>query len=266
MTDHPVRVQHLQIFPIKSLDPHIISEAHFLPAGPIENDRRWALFDEDDKIVNAKRFPALQQIRSQFNDDFTELNVQFQTESDEPVAHPFRWPDEEAKFSAAVSEYLDKPMTLRESSSSCFPDDREATGPTLIGTATLRELTNWFPEIPYEEFRRRFRANIELETDEPFWEDRLFATADSARSFRIGETPFLGINPCQRCAVPARDSYSGETTTGFQKRFMQLREQHLPEYAEREQFNHYYRLAVNTKLASAVEGQSIRVGDLLKLE
>ena len=35
--------------------------------------------------------------------------------------------------------------------------------------------------------------------------------------FQIGDVHWLGVNPCQRCVVPTRDSTSGELTAGFQK-------------------------------------------------
>jgi len=264
MSDRSIRVSYLQIFPIKSLDPVSLPAVTLLPDGPIQNDRRWALFDADEKVVNAKRFPALQRIRTEFSSDWTQLTVRF-ADAQENSGSPeqFAWPGEMNRFAARVSDFLERPVQLREAADFGFPDDRDASGPTFIGSATLRELTHWYPEISHAEFRRRFRANIELDTGEPFWEDRLFNSPEQPQRFQIGDVSFLGINPCQRCAVPARNSWTGKTTEGFQKQFMQLRKESLPAFANREQFNHFYRLAVNTRLDSETSGYQLRVGDEL---
>ena len=112
--------------------------------------------------------------------------------------------------------------------------------------------------------RLRFRANLEVDGVEPFWEDRLFRTDSTPQPFRIGRVMFEGINPCQRCVVPSRDPSTGDVWPEFTRRFATLREQHLPEWAARERFNHFYRLTTNTRGAGE-SGGVIRVGDLIEL-
>jgi uncharacterized protein YcbX len=99
-----------------------------------------------------------------------------------------------------------------------------------------------------------------------FWEDRLFGpTKTYAVRFRIGEVNFEGSNPCARCSVPPRSSYTGEDITGFQKLFSDLRRETLPAWATLEHFDHFYRLAVNTRVARSESGKMLRVGDPIVL-
>jgi uncharacterized protein len=146
-----------------------------------------------------------------------------------------------------------------------FPDDTEAPGPTLISTATLETVASWFPGISLDEARRRFRANLEIDGVEPFWEDRLVGPTGKAMSFTVGNIALLGVNPCQRCVVPTRDSLSGEADRGFQKTFAERRRAALPKWASAERFDHFYRLAVNTKLTSGDLTGRLRVGDAVLL-
>ena len=126
-----------------------------------------------------------------------------------------------------------------------FPDDGLAPGPTIVSTASLQTVCEWFPGMALDEARRRFRTTLEiagasasadegafcvaLDTLPPFWEDQLFADIEIAVvRFKIGEVAFEGSNPCARCPVPARESQTGVTDDGFQKRFTDLRRAQLP--------------------------------------
>src|SRR5256885_1034688 len=79
--------------------------------------------------------------------------------------------------------------------------------------------------------------------------------------FRVGEIHFEGSNPCARCPVPSRDPHSGADLAGFQKRFTELRRKHLPHWSPAARFDHFYRLATNTRVASSEAGKVLRVGD-----
>jgi uncharacterized protein YcbX len=109
--------------------------------------------------------------------------------------------------------------------------------------------------------RRRFRANLELAGDAAFCEDELFAASGELKPFQIGPVKFLGHNPCQRCVVPTRDADTGTTTADFQKKFMQLRKEKLPIWANAQRFNHFYRFGINTSIPATEAGKILRVGD-----
>jgi uncharacterized protein YcbX len=77
---------------------------------------------------------------------------------------------------------------------------------------------------------------------------------------------FVGINPCQRCVVPTRDALTGELTPSYAARFMAERQAALPAWAPAVRFNHFNRLAVNTRLKAPGVAGTIAVGDTLELE
>jgi uncharacterized protein YcbX len=118
--------------------------------------------------------------------------------------------------------------------------------------------------LTLESLRRRFRTNLELTGDAPFCEDRLFGAPGELKPFQIGAVKFFGHNPCQRCVVPTRDPDSGRAVTDFQKKFMELRKKFLPEWANAQRFNHFYRFAVNTSIPPTETGKSLRVGDAVE--
>ena len=61
--------------------------------------------------------------------------------------------------------------------------------------------------------------------------------------------------------VPSRDPESGAPLSGFQKRFAERRAANLPKGTELRFFDHYYRLAVNTRLAKPGSYGTLRRGD-----
>ncbi len=67
-TDSSVpHLARILIYPIKSFDAVEVVSTDVLPSGALRNDRRWALVDADDRVVNGKRSPLVHQIRSRFD-------------------------------------------------------------------------------------------------------------------------------------------------------------------------------------------------------
>ena len=258
--ENAVRLGKIHIFPIKSLDGVSVGQTRITSGGILENDRVHAIFDRDGKIVNGKRTARVHELRCAFDPEIKEVRLwqdggtsspQFQLDAPGPVE---KW----------LGEFFGFPVTLRHEPQKGFPDDLAAFGPTIISEASLIEIQKWFPELPVESLRRRFRANLELAGGEPFCEDRLFGAPDELRPFQIGAVKFSGHNPCQRCVVPTRDPDSGRAVTDFQKKFMERRRQFLPEWANVQRFNHFYRFAVNTSIPPGEAGKTLRVGDALE--
>ena len=81
----------------------------------------------------------------------------------------------------------------------------------------------------------------------------------------LGAVEFFGQKPCQRCVVPSRSPESGEVIPRFTQIFCERREATLPDFAPRERFDHFYRLAINTSLASAGELSRLAVGDAVRV-
>jgi uncharacterized protein YcbX len=252
------RLVHIQIFPIKALDPVSVESARVLRAGALEFDRRWKLVDAAGKVINGKRTAQVHSLRATYDNRFERVTF----------AHRGR----EASFDLAkdvepieswLGEVFSQPVRLLENPSSGFPDDTESSGPTVISAATLETVASWFPPLALDDTRWRFRANLEIGDVEPFWEDRLYGRAGVDVEFRIGDVVFAGTNPCQRCPVPTRDPMTGEARPNFTPEFTRQREATLPAWAEPTRFNHYYRLAVNTNLIGT--GGTIRIGDSVTL-
>jgi uncharacterized protein YcbX len=252
-----MQLGNIQVFPIKSLDGVFVEQAQITAGGILENDRSYAIFDQDGKVVNGKRTARVHALRCAFDAGIKELRLwqngesastQFQLDAPRPIE---KW----------LGDFFGFAVTLCREPQKGFPDDREAFGPTITSTASLREIQNWFPELSLESLRRRFRTNLELTGDAPFCEDRLFGGPGELKPFQIGAVNFFGHNPCQRCVVPTRDPDSGVTVTDFQKNFMARRKQFLPAWANAQRFNHFYRFAVNTSIPSGEAGKALRVGD-----
>ena len=251
----------INIYPCKSLDALRLDRCAVLAGGALENDRRFALCDRTGEFINGKNTPRVHTLRSVFDPSFHRITL-VDERSGESQAF-----DIEAERPALIdwlSRYFEMPVDIIENAAAGFPDDNEAPGPTVISTGTLREVASWFPGITLEQARARFRANLEIDADEPFWEDRLFAERDVPIRFRVGEAELLGTNPCARCVVPSRDPQSGEPIREFARLFARRRQETLPVWAAADRFDHFYRLAVNTRPARAVHCE-VRVGDTVTI-
>ena len=250
------RLNRIVVFPIKSLDGFELSSVEVQEGGALRHDRRWALVDSAGNFVNGKRFPSIHQIRATFSD-----NCQQVTLSIGKRQARFSLVDEPKAVARWCSEILGQECQLIENALIGFPDDREAPGPTLVSTSTLVEVSNWYKDLTLEETRRRFRSNLEIDTDVPFWEDRLVSDSGPPRKFRVGNTVWHATGVCQRCVVPTRGAHNGTVTAGFARQFSQRREATMPAWAPLGRFDHFYRLAINTQLESVLGDSLLRVGD-----
>jgi uncharacterized protein YcbX len=268
VTSQPVqaRLASIRLHPIKALDPISVNEARIGPAGGLELDRAWALYTVDNRWVNGKRTPAIFLIRAAFAPDVRSVRLSAPGDRRKIPAREFAFPQDHEAAAEWFSVYFEQQIIVRHSENG-FPDDTIAHGPTIVSTASLQAVCDWFPEISLDEARRRFRTTLEIDSVPPFWEDQLFGPKNTyAVSFRVGDVNFEGSNPCARCSVPPRDSYAAADMIGFQKRFSELRREHLPPWATPEHFDHYYRLATNTRTPPSESGKTLRVGDSLNLQ
>lgn len=250
----------ISIYPVKSLDGEGAHDARVVGVGKLEHDREFRFVDESGDVLNGKALgEKVIGIRTGFDFAFSEL-----TARDNGSTLRVRLPAGKAEAEAWFSERFGVPALLEQDASRGFPDDTVASGPTLISRATLETVAGWFG-LDVDEARRRFRANLEIEGVPAFWEDRLFG-ADGARPFSIGDVQLEGVNPCARCAVPTRDSRSGEPgPPGFAKILGDRRKQSLPEWAAASRFDHYYRLALNTRIPESENGKLLTLGDEVRL-
>src|ERR1700674_329126 len=249
------RLANIRLHPIKSLDPVQVQGARIGPGGGLEFDRAWALYSVDGQWVRGKRTAAVHLIRAAFAPDVSSVTLSVPGDRRKIPAKTFAFPGDAAVASDWFSNFFEQPITVRYSTEG-FPDDDIANGPTIISTASLQTICDLFSGMELDVVRQRFRTTLEIEGVPAFWEDQLFGEEErSAVRFRIGEVYFEGSNPCVRCPVPSRDPRTGEVIPGFQKILSDYRRSHIPVWCPESRFDHYYRLATNTRIASSEAGK-----------
>jgi uncharacterized protein YcbX len=253
-------LSRIDIFPVKSLDGISVPQIGVLDSGALAGDRTYALFDRQNRFINGKRNAAIHRLRSTFSEDGQSVTL---TINGNNPASTFHLQGQGPELEAWLADYFQQPVALQANYDAGFPDDTDAAGPTVISTATLQAVANWY-DLTLEETRRRFRTNLEIDGVPAFWEDQLFGPDSAPVRFAIGGVVLEGINPCQRCIVPTRDALTGVATDRFQKTFAQQRVTTLPDWTHRSRFNHFYRLAVNTNILNQ-GGKILRVGDSVSL-
>ncbi|ELY87375.1 MOSC domain-containing protein beta barrel domain-containing protein [Natrialba hulunbeirensis JCM 10989] len=226
--------------------------------------------------VNGKREPTIHQLRATYDLERETVTLS-ETDSAQhdrsgslqssrsgtdstTGGHTFHLELDREHLSEWLSDYFGYPVALVRNDAGGFPDDTDASGPTVISQATLESVASWYPEIDAAEMCRRLRPNLVLSDAPAFWEDRLYERPGHAVSFDIGGIALSGINPCQRCVVPTRDPDTGEETDGFRETFVEQRERTLPEWAGEAWFDHYFRLMVNTKVPESSWGETLEAG------
>ena len=266
LTMDTVLLARIVVYPIKSLDGHAVEQARVLESGALEHDRRFAMCDASGHFINGKRCPAVHRLETfcdpaartvRFRDKDGGSPVEFHIDGDRGELE--RW----------LGGFFGMPMTLQENPDGGFPDDTQFPGPTILSTATLETVASWFEGVSLEEARLRFRANLEVAGVQPFWDDRLFSEEGQPVRFSIGPAHFEGMNPCARCVVPTRSAETGLRDPEFQKKFIAKRRETLPDWADRTRFDHFFRLAVNTRRSPAEPAAGkrvIRVGDPVRID
>jgi uncharacterized protein YcbX len=257
------KLSRIRIYPIKSLEPVEVPSACIGPNGGLELDRAWALYASDGRWVNGKRTKAVDGIYAKFTPGLHSLTLSVRPGHAGPVPIQLNFPADTAGAEEWFTQYFGETVTVQYAEAG-FPDDDQAPGPTIVSTASLEMVCDWFPGISMESARLRFRATLEFGRMQAFEEDRLFAAVpgDSLK-FSIGEVNLEGSNPCARCPVPPRDPDTGEVTVDFQKRFADLRRANLPAWSPVARFDHFYKFSTNTRVPSSEIGKVIRVGDEL---
>lgn len=251
------------IYPIKSLDAVEMKAIELRPGGALTHDREFAIFDQQGRFVNGKHTAKIHTLRSTYDLPARTITLRIQ-DSDRP-AETFHLDDDRHELATWFSEYFGYTVTLQQNLHMGFPDDTDASGPTVVSVATLEQVASWFPDLSVEEIRDRFRTNLEIAEVPAFWEDQLFGATHQPIPFQIGSVNFLGNNPCQRCIVPTRDHLTGDRYPNFQKNFIAQRQATLPDRVALDRFNHFYKLTLNTKVPASETGKVLRVGDAVSV-
>jgi uncharacterized protein len=258
-------LSRINYYPFKSLDGQTVERARLLPSGAIEHDRQFAMFDASGKVIDGKRMAAVHRLRTEYDPDRRFLTLLPDPGVDTLAFHVDRQRKELEKW---LTEYfgLESAIRIEENASGGFPDDVVASGPTIISMATLQAVASWFPGMTVEEARARFRPSLEIGGVAEFWEDQLFAGKDESVALAVGEAQLEGVYPCPRCVVPTRWSQTGEVgpEAAFAKIFAERRKETLPSWVHTGHFDHYYRLAVNTRPVRPLT-VTIQVGDEVRI-
>ena len=255
-------LEELFVYPIKSLDATSVATATIVENGGLEADRRYAIVDADGEYVNGKREPLVHRLQATY--DLGKAVVSLRKHgTDEP--HRFHLEDDRGALESWLSDVFDRSVELRREDEGGFPDDTDASGPTVISTETIETVASWYDEISASEMRRRLRPNLVVGGVPTFWEDRLYDDPGRVVPLEVGGAILHGVNPCQRCVVPTRNPDTGEPTSGFRETFVTRREATLPEWANESQFDHYFRLMVNTQVPESSWETTLSVGDGLEV-
>jgi len=249
-------LEGIYVYPIKSLDGRAVETARIADGGSLAPDRQFAMVDDDGEYVNGKRTPDVHRIDADFDASGTIVTL-----TDDGDSARFDLASEREAAAAWLDERFEPQITLVTDEELGFPDDTTDFGPTVISTGTLETIAGWYEGVENAiEMRRRLRPNLVVEA-EPFWEDRLYAGPDERVRFDIDGVSFEGISPCQRCVVPTRDPDTGEEIDDFQRTFVENRERTLPSWADDRQFDHYFKLMVNTRTPEESRGKTLSIGD-----
>src|SRR5438034_793979 len=127
-------VARIFVYPIKALDGIPVDQAIILPGGSLQHDREFALFDHAGKRINGKRDRRIHSIRAQY--DLSAFTVTLNGEPFELSANP--------RLEGWFSDFFGQPIHIERNLETGFPDDLDASGPTVVSSATLRAVGDWF--------------------------------------------------------------------------------------------------------------------------
>lgn len=251
-------LEQIAVYPVKGLGRVLVDDARVLEGGTLEHDREFALFDADGDVINGKRTERVHDVDTSFDAETGVLTVS----PADGESREFDLDTERDEASEWFGAFFEAELTLKRDRTVGFVDRRQM-GPSVVSTATLREVASWFDGMTVESMRRRLRANVEVGGVPAFWEDRF--VGPDAPSFVVGDVRFDGVTPCGRCVVPQRDPDTGEPTPRFRERFVERRRKTFPEWADETAFDHLYTLMILTEVPEHHRGARIHVGDSVRL-
>jgi uncharacterized protein len=261
MNEEP-RLTRITIFPVKSLDEIELQKSIITKGGCLLHDREYAIIDENGNFVNGKSNAMVHSLRS--NVDFENEIISFRP-MQETNWRPFHLQKEKTELEKYLSDYFNKKVFFEQDLTGRFMDIPDIAGVTILSTSTLKEVSTWYTNISLEETRRRFRATLEIDSVDAFWEDHLFSHEGRGIEFKVGDVTIIGMSPRARCVVPTRDSETGEVTHAFPKSFAKHRVATLPSWSTLEEYGHHYYLTVNCYIPPTEIGKWIHLGDVVRI-
>ena len=261
MQPHPY-LSRITIYPVKSLDGVDLQKAVITASGCLLHDREYAIADTDGNFMIGKTNPLVHSLRSSV--DCESGNIVFRRQ-DETKWNRFHLERDASAIRSYLTDYFGIPCGLIQDQQGRFMDIPDVASVTVVSTASLKSISEWFPNMDMDETRKRFRVTIEIDSVPAFWEDYLFASEGFAIEFTIGRVTVFGMSPRARCVVPTRNPESGEVTHAFPKTFARNRALELPEWSHLEEFGNHYYLTVNCHIPPTEVSKWIRIGDEINI-
>jgi uncharacterized protein len=255
-------LSRITIYPIKSLDGEDLQNAVIGEGGCLLHDREFALSDEEGNFINGKSNPLVHSLRSAV--DFENQIISLRLNGETDWRH-FHFIKEIPALESFLSEYFGIKTKLIRNTTGRFMDIPDISGATILSTASLEEIVNWFEQMTIEESRKRFRATLEITGVPAFWEDTLFSLEGIGIEFTVGDIRLFGMGPRARCVVPTRNPETGAVTHAFPKSFAKHRASTLPDWSVLEEYGHHYYLTVNCFIPATETGKTIGVGNAVKI-
>src|ERR1700692_1341618 len=100
------RLAHIQIHPIKSLDPVEVPATTIGSAGSLQFDRAWAIYSLDGRLITATRVPALHLIRATYAPNFTIVALTVPSDQRNIPIATFAFPNDTAPAAEWFTKYL----------------------------------------------------------------------------------------------------------------------------------------------------------------
>jgi uncharacterized protein len=255
-------LSRITIYPVKSLDGVSLQKAMITDGGCLLHDREYAISDEEGNFIIGKSNPLVHRLRSTV--DFENETISFRQQN-EVVWNQFHLQNEKAAIERYLGQYFGVPVLFNKDSRGRFLDIPDISGATILSTASLQAISEWYDHMNIEETRKRFRATVEIDGVSAFWEDHLFSREGRGIEFKIGEVTLFGMSPRARCVVPTRNPETGEVVHAFPKTFARHRASSLPEWSTLNDYGHHYYLTVNCYIPATEVGKFIEIGDKISI-
>ncbi|TSA49829.1 MAG: MOSC domain-containing protein [Sphingobacteriales bacterium] len=261
MKPKPV-LSRITIYPIKSLDGIDLQKAEISNGGCLLHDREFAISDEKGNFIIGKTNPLVHKLRTSF--DLENETVSFSLQ-DKEAWNQFHIQKEKSEIQSYLSHYFGVRVVLNQNKTGRFMDIPDIAGVTVLSTASLESVSEWYEPMDLNEARKRFRATLEIAGVPSFWEDCLFSTDGNGIEFKVGDVTIIGMSPRERCVVPTRNPETGIIKLGFAKSFAKYRNTSLPQWSTLNNYRHHYYLTVNCYIPETETGKIIETGSAVEI-
>jgi uncharacterized protein len=224
-----LELSEIWVYPVKSLGGISLQVAQVTDRG-LELDRRWLLVDDSGLFLSQREYPELALFRPEIVGDFLRISHKVKSESVDFSLRPV-FSDANSKIEVTVWEDVIDAFEVSQKTTEWFtkllgfsvrlvymPEESERkldpdysiTGDEItsfsdaypfliIGQASLDDLNGRLEvKLPMN----RFRPNFVFTNGDAFEED-------AWRDFKIGNVPFVGVKPCDRCVMTTVDQEKG---------------------------------------------------------